>query len=295
MQDTLRLASSENQWLLDKGFYSLGRSRTAHLRIDRSQASRIHIFFFNDPERGLLVSDAGSSNGANLNGNLILKPEVLQDGDVLDVAGEELHVSFDASDNASYEQQAVIQPSILLNVRFNDEGTEWGLDSKLQSRAVGEWFYRSIKLMISHQGTVVRVTDRGITAMWARVEAEELQRFQAVVECARQLNQFAISLEQQLSGIWGMQEGPRLFRAHSSIHYTPTKYKTLSSGQLKTIGQDATYMEDLSYKAMDLDCAIVSTDRFPSQVEDRCPETPMLMTEIGPRRSATVLYPLRTD
>ncbi|MEM1157403.1 MAG: FHA domain-containing protein [Verrucomicrobiota bacterium] len=295
MENILRLASSENQWLLDKGFYSLGRSRTADLRINRSQASRIHIFFFNDPERGLLVSDAGSSNGAYLNGELILKPEVLASADVVNVAGEELHVSFDPSDHSADGQKPAIEPSVLLNISFNDWGTEWGADSKLQSRAVGEWFYRSIKLMMSHAGHVVLVTDRSITALWNQVEEQHVQQLQAVVECARQLNQFAISLDQQLVAVWGMQEGTRLFKAHSSIHYTPVKFKTLNSGQFKVMGQDASFMEELSFKAMELDCAIVSTDRFPSRVEDRCVDTPMLMAEIGARKVPSVLYPLRTD
>ncbi|MEM6885476.1 MAG: FHA domain-containing protein [Verrucomicrobiota bacterium] len=295
MENKLRLASSENQWLLDKGFYSLGRSRTANLQINRSQASRIHIFFFNDPERGLLVSDAGSSNGAYLNGQLILKPEVLVTADVIDVAGEELHVSFDPSDTSADHQDPLIEPSVLMNVSFNDKGTEWGPDSKLQSRAVGEWFYRSIKLLISHQGNVVQVTDRSITAIWDRVGEQEAQRFQAIVECSRQLNQFAISLNQLLVTEWQMTEGTSLFRAHSSIHYTPVKFKDLASGQLKVLGEDTTFMQDLSYKAMDLNCPIVSSDRFPSQVEDRCAETPMLMAEIGARRVPVVLYPLRVD
>jgi len=214
---------------------------------------------------------------------------------VVDVAGEELHISFDPCDHSADDQKPVIEPSILLNVCFNDKETQWGADSKHQSRAVGEWFYRSIKLIMSHEGTVVKVTDRTITAVWDRVEQQQTQRLQAVVECSRQLNQFAISLDQLLVSEFGMEEGSRLFKAHSSIHYTPVKFKTLASGQLKVIGGDAKFMEDLSYKSMELDYPIVSTDRFPSRVEDRCADIPMLMAEIGARKVPVVLYPLRTD
>lgn len=295
MKNKLRLASSENQWLLDKGFYSLGRSRTANLRINRSQASRIHIFFFNDPERGLLVSDAGSSNGAYLNDRLILKPEVLSDGDVIDVAGEQLFVSLDTTTPEAPDEKAVVESSVLLNVTFNDQNTDWGADSTLQSRAAGEWFYRTIKLIISHQGNVVQLKDRSVTAIWDKVDNGQQQRFQAIVECARQLNQFAISLNQLLVSEWGMPEGTGLFNVYSSIHYTPAKYKLLGSGQIKLIGEDLKLIEDLARKAVELDSPIITTDRFPSGSEERCPETPMLMTEVGARRQPMVLYPLRTD
>lgn len=186
MQNKLRLASSENQWVLDKDFYSLGRSRTADLQIKHSAASRVHIFFFNDPERGMLVSDAGSHHGTYLNERLILKPEVLSDADVIDVAAEHLHVSFDTQQDDTGSEVSAVESSVLLNCYIDDKHTDWGLDSTMQSRAVGEWLYRSIKIMMSHGGKIVKLADRSITALWEKVAADQVQQLQPVVECSRQ-------------------------------------------------------------------------------------------------------------
>ncbi len=295
MRNNLRLVSSENQWVLDQDFYSLGRSRTATLKINRSQASRIHTFFFNDPERGLLVCDAGSQNGTFLNGQLILKPEVLVNSDVIDVASEPLHVSLEPSGQGGEAQKAVLESSVLLNVRFNDRGVDWGQDSKIQSRAVGEWFYRAIKLMMSHEGKVVRVTDRTVTGIWNSVDEQHTQRLQASVECARQIIHYGKYLNEQLMAECGMSADSYLFKVNASINLTPVKLQQLSNGQLKVLGDDLQQMEDISAKACELDCELVSTERFPTRAEDRSVSSPMLMVELGPRKQPMVLYPLRTD
>jgi hypothetical protein len=295
MGTTLRLGSSENQWVLDGAFYSLGRSRTANLKINRASASRIHIFFFNDPERGFLVCDAGSSNGALLNGQLILKPELLVDADVIEVASEPLHVSFAGADAARNSERATVESAAILNARFYDKGTEWGVNSKMQSRAIGEWFYRTMKLIMSHGGHVVQVTDRTITGLWDKVDQSDQQQIQSIVECSRQMNQFGLSLNELLADEWGLGSGSSLFKSHIAVHYGPIKRKEFTNGQFKVEGDDLMLVSDLSAKAADLDCEIVSTERFPSRVEDRSTTNPMLMVEVGARRQAMVLYPLRAD
>ncbi len=295
MNEIVRLSSSDNQWILDDVFYSLGRSRTADLKINRSSASRIHIFLFHDPQRGFLVCDAGSRNGAYLNGRLILKPEVLVNSDVIDVAGESLHVSFDGGGKVEVDAKPAVESGILLAALFNDHGTKWGSDSKLQSRSTGEWFYRIIKLIRSHGGSVIQVSDKGVTGVWDDVEQNDKEAFQGALECARQINHFTLSLDASLRKEWGMIETLPLFVAHAALHFTTFKRRETDRGQIRVDNEDLQFMADLSIKAKETQCSLISTERFPSRPDDRSVSVPMLMAEIGVRRQAMVLFPLRED
>lgn len=295
MSAELRISSSENQWVLDQPFYSLGRSRTADLKINRSEASRIHIFFFHDAEKGFLVGDAGSRNGAYLNGQLILHPTPLEDADVIDVASEPLHVNLSNSDDQQAPARKGMESVILMGLKFDDCGTDWGNGSKKQSRATGEWFYRSSKLIMSHGGQPFRMTTNTITAIWDQIDQGDKGRIQSVIECARQINQFAVSLDETLRGEWGLESSSSLFRCYSALHYTPVKFTLDSSGIFRIQGSECQLLEDLAEKACELESPIISTERFPSRQEDRSTSNPMCMAEVGARKQAMVLFPLRED
>jgi hypothetical protein len=295
MSSEIRISSSENQWQLDKPFYSLGRSRTADLKINRSEASRIHIFFFHDADQGFLVSDAGSRNGAYLNGQLIQHPTALGDADVIDVASEPLHVNMAESVRDDPILRRGMESVILMGLMFNDDDTDWGSSSKKQSRAKGEWFYRSSKLIMSHGGQPFRMTEDTITGIWDQVDQNDKERIQSVVECSRQINQFAVTLDEGLREEWGIQASSPLFRSFCALHYTPVKLTLSHSGIYKIQGDECQLLQDLVQKASDLNFPILSTERFPSRQEDRSTSNPMCMAEVGARKQAMVLFPLRED
>jgi hypothetical protein len=295
MSTELRISSSENQWVLDKPFYSLGRSRTADLKINRSEASRIHIFFFHDADRGYLVGDAGSRNGAYLNGQLILTPTPVDDADVIDVASEPLHVNITESPTEAPPIRRGMESVILMGLLFDDQATDWGVKSKKQSRTTGEWFYRTSKVIMSHGGQPFHMTDNTITAIWDQVDQKDKDRVQSVVECARQINQFATSLDESLREEWSLQSSPPLFRSFCALHYTPVKFTLDAGGVYLLQGDERQMVQDLARKACELEFPILSTERFPSRQEDRSTSNPMCMAEVGARKQAMVLFPLRED
>lgn len=295
MSKELRISSSESQWLLDQPFYSLGRSRTADLRINRSEASRIHIFFFHDSEQGFLVGDAGSRNGAYLNGELILHPTPIADADVVDVASESLHVNISKGGGDKPPIRKGMESVILLGLLFDDQNTDWGEKSKKLSRAMGEWFYRSSKVIMSHGGQPLQMKDRILTAIWDQIDPKDKDKIQSVVECARQIRQFTICLDETLRDEWRVQSPEPLFRSFCALHYAPVKYTLDADGIYHLQENESQLIRDLVLKAGELNFPLFSTERFPSRQEDRSTSNPMCMAEVGVRKQAMVLFPLRED
>ena len=63
----------------------IGRDVNCEIVIDDRQVSRFHVRITPSAE-GIMLEDLGSKNGTHCNGNLILNPIVLQDGDVIQVS-----------------------------------------------------------------------------------------------------------------------------------------------------------------------------------------------------------------
>jgi len=294
MHFDVRLSSSENQWVLEGTFYSLGRSRTADLQINRSEASRIHIFFFHHPTKGFLVTDAGSRNGATINGETILEPTLLHDADVIDVASEPLHLNFSTRPGAEAAVRGM-QSMILLTVVWDDTGTDWGEGSRKWTRAMGEWYFRSVKIIRQHGGHPTELGDGVVAGVWDGVGQGDRERIQSAIECARQINQFTVSLDETLRYEWGLENATPLFCCFGALHYSPVKYHQNDRGQYILEGDEPQLMFDLAEKARELDCPIISSERFPSEPDDRSKVIPMCMSEVGERKAAMVLFPLRED
>ena len=89
-------ATSRVVELQDGAQFTIGRSRTADLRVDSERVSRIHATF---ELRGgqLFVEDAGSRNGTSVNGIVISEPRLLRAGDEVVVGPVTVVVSITSS------------------------------------------------------------------------------------------------------------------------------------------------------------------------------------------------------
>jgi hypothetical protein len=72
------------RWLL-KGDIIVGRDDTCNVVIQNRQVSRYHARFVNLPQ-GVQLEDLGSKNGTHINGQEVVDPVMLQDGDIIQIA-----------------------------------------------------------------------------------------------------------------------------------------------------------------------------------------------------------------
>ena len=63
----------------------IGRSRECKLRLDDAAVSTVHCTVTQDPRKGWILEDAGSTNGTRLNGRRIEAPVALSYGDRISV------------------------------------------------------------------------------------------------------------------------------------------------------------------------------------------------------------------
>ncbi|MEM6820861.1 MAG: FHA domain-containing protein [Verrucomicrobiota bacterium] len=297
MKQHVKIRSSTDEWVLTKPFYSLGRSLTADLNIHRYEASRIHTFFFRDPERGYCICDAGSRNGTYLNGKLAHCPTPLEDGDIVDVVSEPIHVSVQEFEATEPEDAWGAESVILLTAMYSDAHTDWGMESPKRSRCQGGWFYRTIKLIRSHGGIPVKAGESSVTAIWDSVSMNQQDAFQKVLECSRQINQFAKSRDEALRKEWMVGTDVPLFNTHAAMHYTPLKrwVDPIDKDYMRAEWHELELMDELARKAEDLKSALLCTERFQAGPDDRSATSQMSMVELGPRKLPMIVYPLRED
>ncbi len=72
------------RWLL-KNDVIIGRDASCTLVIQNRQVSRYHARFITLPQ-GVQLEDLGSKNGTHINGQQVVEPIMLQDGDVIQIA-----------------------------------------------------------------------------------------------------------------------------------------------------------------------------------------------------------------
>jgi hypothetical protein len=73
------------RWTLTEGEFIIGRGADCDLMIPDRQVSRHHARI-RKTDRGYVLEDLGSKNGTHLNGVLLESPQMLQDGDLIQVA-----------------------------------------------------------------------------------------------------------------------------------------------------------------------------------------------------------------
>jgi DNA-binding winged helix-turn-helix (wHTH) protein len=75
----------KNQWLLDQPLVTIGRGGQCDVCLDLRWISRIHARVHLEGEHYVL-EDAGSKNGVFVNGQRLMRPHTLQDGDRIQLA-----------------------------------------------------------------------------------------------------------------------------------------------------------------------------------------------------------------
>lgn len=183
-------------WML-KTATVIGREMNCDIVIPDRQVSRFHARFSPTPE-GTLLEDLASKNGTHCNGNQVVEPVILQDGDVIKVALAQnfLYVSSDAT----LPLEAVTSRDAHLevgNLRLKlDKRSHrlWILDKELNPPLSVAQF-RLLELLFDRQGRVVS-RDELVENVWSDDEAVGVSE-QALDALIRRLRDRLAALDPQ--------------------------------------------------------------------------------------------------
>src|SRR4030066_476647 len=154
------------RWIL-KGDIIVGRDDKCHVVIQNRQVSRYHARFITLPH-GVQLEALGSMNGTHINGQEVMEPVILQDGDVIQIALAQqfIYMSSDSTMPLEIppERPAEIAPiNRLLRLEKRSRRVWIGDDELLPPLSVSQ--YQLMELLYNNPGRVVTRTEL-IQTVW---------------------------------------------------------------------------------------------------------------------------------
>jgi hypothetical protein len=148
----------------------LGRDQDCDIIIPSRQVSRNHARI-SPSEKGILLEDLGSKNGTHCNGKQIEDPQLLQDGDVIQIALAQqfIFISSDATVPLDSSQiDSMISPQGRLRLDSRSRRVWIGKTEVLPPLSISQ--YNLLELLYERQG---RVVDRKelIEIVWGEEDA----------------------------------------------------------------------------------------------------------------------------
>ena len=146
------------RWMVNREIL-IGREDSCQIVIPSRQVSRFHARML-PCEEGTLLEDLGSKNGTHCNGEVVVDPVLLQDGDVIQVALAQEFVYLSSEATLPLEFPSGIdrpQPAAVMECRLKlDKRSRrvWLLDQELMP-ALSVSQFQLLELLIERQGRVV--------------------------------------------------------------------------------------------------------------------------------------------
>ncbi len=156
------------RWIV-KGDILVGRDDACHVVIQNRQVSRYHARLASIPE-GVQLEDLGSKNGTHVNGQEVLEPLLLQDGDIIQIAFAQQFV-FLISDSTLPLELPPEEPSENLPIprllRLDKRARRvWiGNDELLPPLSVSQ--YQLLEILSDNPGQVVSRSEL-VQAVWGK-------------------------------------------------------------------------------------------------------------------------------
>jgi hypothetical protein len=159
------------RWIL-KSDIIVGRDEICQVIIQSRQVSRYHARFVSLPE-GVQLEDLGSKNGTHINGQAVIEPVILRDGDVIQIAFAQQFVFLSSDSTMPLElpfgepaDQIATQRLLRLDKRSR---RVWiGDDELLPPLSVSQ--YQLLELLSDNPGRVVSRPEL-IHAVWGKDDA----------------------------------------------------------------------------------------------------------------------------
>jgi DNA-binding winged helix-turn-helix (wHTH) protein len=152
----------------------VGREPGCDITIANREVSRYHAQFKLTPE-GVIIEDLGSKNGTHCNGQPVIEPRLLQDGDIIQVALAQqfLYLGSDATATIPLEGGEMEIASMLpvagrLRLDRRSRRVWIGDDELLPPLSVSQ--FHLLELLYDRQGRVVERQEL-ITSVWGDEEA----------------------------------------------------------------------------------------------------------------------------
>ncbi len=145
------------RWLIDSDCVIIGREAdAAHLLLPERQVSRKHAKIERTPN-GFVLTDLESKNGTFLNGKEVRKPEILQDGDEIQIALC-VKIAFVGSDaTAPLNARPISQGmrAVTRGIRIDKEGRRVFIAEHELEPPLSVQQYRLLELLIEADGALV--------------------------------------------------------------------------------------------------------------------------------------------
>ncbi len=159
------------RWIM-KGDIIVGRDDICQVVIQSRQVSRYHARFVSLPQ-GVQLEDLGSKNGTHINGQAVVEPVILRDGDVIQIAFAQQFI-FLSSDSTMPLELPVGEPADqisaqrLLRLDKRSRRVWIGNDELLPPLSVSQ--YQLLELLSDNPGRVVSRAEL-IHAVWGKEDA----------------------------------------------------------------------------------------------------------------------------
>jgi hypothetical protein len=159
------------RWLL-KADVVVGRDDSCHVVIQNRQVSRYHARFVSHLH-GVQLEDLGSKNGTRLNGQDVIDPIMLQDGDIIQIAFVQQFLYLSSDSTLPLEdpyEQSIETQSMQRMLRLDKRSRRvWiGNDELLPPLSVSQ--YQLLELLSDNPGRVVTRAEL-IQAVWGKEDA----------------------------------------------------------------------------------------------------------------------------
>ncbi len=173
-----------HRWVISRSLV-VGRDPTCDVQITDRQVSRFHARFSVGKD-GIIAEDLGSKNGTFHNGNRLVEPILLMDGDQIHVAMVQLFVFLSSDSTMPLDSSGGVfsERKGLLYVDNKSRRVWVGDKEVLPPLSVPQ--FRLIHVLYEHQGDVVSRQDL-MEAIWGKQEAIGVseQAFDALVRRLR--------------------------------------------------------------------------------------------------------------
>lgn len=159
------------RWVI-KGDVIIGRDDSCNVVIQNRQVSRYHARFVALPH-GVQLEDLGSKNGTHINGQEVMEPIMLQDGDVIQIALAQKFVYMSSDSTIPLElpperQTEIVTAHRLLRLEKRSRRVWIGDDELLPPLSVSQ--YQLLELLSDNPGRVVTRAEL-IQAVWGQEDA----------------------------------------------------------------------------------------------------------------------------
>jgi pSer/pThr/pTyr-binding forkhead associated (FHA) protein len=299
-----RLIQGNRQWKIGQPVIFMGRSKSAHIQVQDPSASRLHASLRMDENENYHLLDLGSTNGTYVNGRLLLMPELLNTGDVLQICGE--IYTFEGNEKAGIltttrmiktaSKETKAQNMFLLAARYTvNPRLDWSSRPIMQSWTYGQWIKRQEEHLKTYGGEMDKAGPNSHLSFWHFRNEEAAKLAKSVFVCLVRLKESTIELDKELKQQLGMEMEEPLLQFYAAAHRAVTTVRSIGeAGQtrLTTVGDDPSIVQDLCVSAQNSSSGLICSETFKDSLGGAGQTQPFSLTMAGTRKQAVIVYQL---